>query len=508
VIYRRAILLALLASCAGAPAKPGAAPFTPRFERAACDFKDVDATWPATHRIECGWLHVRQSRGTADPRTLKIWTAIARADKPSGDPLLYIHGGPGIGTVDYFFPYFPKSKTWTGFRADRDLVFFDQRGTGRSDPKFCAELKPALESLRQQAAPPAEALEKTRAAFAACRPKVAAAGIDLGAFHTAATVEDAEDLRRALSLARWNLYGISYGSLVALEYLRRHPSSISAAILDSVYPPNSIHGIEQITATALAYTALQRACDRQPTCKSRFPDIIAKLAVATARLDTNPVVGANETRITGERLRGALWTMLVTSASVPWVPLAIDRAAAGDEVAIRGLVSDFGGFDGFGDYSPGQALAVNCHDLMVGSQAPTVRLARQRFPWLVDATAVAEENEVLCKTWQRAHAPAAFFAPVETDVPVLLFGGELDPATPYEDAVLAARRLSRATIVEVAGASHAAMGRDDCTRGIARGFLTSPTRRPDLSCLASRAPLTFHLDGLEQHVTSMRRAPP
>ena len=499
----RVVVLSVLAACGGAPATRAPASFTPRFEPAACDFKDVDATWPATQHVECGWLHVAQARGAPETRTLKIWTAIARAEKPSGQPpLLYIHGGPGLGTVDYFFPYFPKSKTWSALRTERDLVFFDQRGTGRSEPAFCPALKPALEALRKQALPPAETLAKSRAAFADCRSKLV--GVDLAALNTTATVEDAEDLRRALKLARWNIYGISYGSLVALEYLRRHPTSVGAAILDSVYPPNSVHGLEQITATALAYAALQRACDRQPDCKSRFPDIVAKLALAASRLDATPVIASDGARITGERLRGALWTMLVTSASVPWVPLAIDRAAAGDEPAIRGLVAQYGGFDGFGDYSPGQSLAVNCHDLMVGNQAPSVRLAQQRFPWLVDAAAIADENEVLCKAWQAAHAPAAFFAPVESDVPVLLYGGELDPATPFEDAVLAARRLSHATVVEVAGSSHAAMGRDDCTRSIARGFLASPTRPPDLTCLASRPALTFHLDHLEEHVTSMK----
>jgi pimeloyl-ACP methyl ester carboxylesterase len=258
------------------------------------------------------------------------------------------------------------------------------------------------------------------------------------------------------------------------------------------------------TGRALAYAALQRACDRQPDCKSRFPDIIAKLTRATARLDAQPLLANDGGRITGERLRAALWTMLVTSASVAWVPLAIERAEAGDESAIRGLIAQYGGFDGFGDYSPAQYLAVNCHALMVGNQAATVRLAHQRYPWLADPAAIAEENEVMCKTWQAAHAPPAFFAPVQSDVPVLLFGGELDPATPFEDAVLASRRLSHATVVEVAGSSHAAMGRDDCTRSIAHSFLASPTRPPDLSCLASRPPLTFHFDHLEEHITTMK----
>jgi pimeloyl-ACP methyl ester carboxylesterase len=327
---------------------------------------------------------------------------------------------------------------------------------------------------------------------------------DVGSYSTSATVEDAEDLRRALKIGKWSLYGVSYGTLVALDYLRRHPASVHAAILDSVYPPNSVHGHEQVTATALAYAALQRACDGQPDCKAQFPDIAGKLADAAQRLDATPLAASDGGRITGARLRSVLWTMLVTSDTVPWVPLAIDRAAAGDEASIRDLVSLFGGFDGFGDFSPGQALAVNCHDVMVGRQAPSVRLANQRYPWLADTDAIPEENEVLCAAWQSGQAPMAFFAPVQSDVPTLLYGGEFDPATPYEDAVLAARHLSRATLVEVAGASHAAMGRDDCTRGIALEFLGNPARPPDLACLARRESVVFRSKGLEGFLKSMQ----
>jgi pimeloyl-ACP methyl ester carboxylesterase len=321
--------------------------------------------------------------------------------------------------------------------------------------------------------------------------------------NTRATVEDAEDLRRALKSGPWNVYGVSYGTLVALDYLRRHPTSIHAAILDSVYPPNSVHGHEQLTATALAYAAVQRACDRQPDCKARFPDIVGRLAAATQRLDATPLVDTDDGRIDGARLRDALWTMLVKSDTVPWVPLAIDRAASGDEGAIRGVVSHFGGFDGFGDYSPGQALAVNCHDVGVGRKAASVRFARQRYPRLAAADAIPEADDVLCRAWQPEQASMAFLAPVQSDVPALLFGGEFDPATPIEDAILAARHLTKATVVEVAGASHASMGRDDCTRAIARSFLRNPMLQPDLACLARREAVVFHVDGLEGFLQSM-----
>jgi hypothetical protein len=53
------------------------------------------------------------------------------------------------------------------------------------------------------------------------------------------------------------------------------------------------------------------------------------------------------------------------------------------------------------------------------------------------------------------------------------------------------RMLRRGTLIDVAGASHASFYSDDCTRGIAVAFFDAPTARPDLSCLAGRAPFAF-----------------
>lgn len=501
-------LAPILAFASPASTTTAAAPATtPRFEPAACGFHGVPAQWAVEQRIDCGWLHVSESRGKPDSRKLKLWVAIARADADGKreDPLLYIHGGPGPATVDYFFPYFPQSKTWPAFRRTRDIVFFDQRGTGRSEPAFCKELAATLETVERESPPPREALERSRAAFAACRARMLAEGFDFSAYNSTATVEDAEDLRHALGIARWNLYGISYGTLVGLEYLRNHPGSVRAAILDSVFPPNSPNGAEQLTATALAFEALQRACDRQPACRARFPDITAQLAQAIGQLDAAPIARDGGGRITGASLGGALWSMLVGTRTAPWVPLAVSRVAAGDERAINDLVSVFGGSGGFGELSFGQAQTVNCYEVMVGDTTTAVRNAARKYPYFATGGEIAERNDVLCAAWQHARAPMEFFAPVQSTVPVLLYGGEFDPATPYDDAVLASRYLNNSTLVLVEGASHAGMGVDDCTRGIAHAFLAQPTHDPDLACLRQRPTVEFPVDGLAEFLASMKR---
>lgn len=479
------------------------------FEPAPCAFKDVPAEWAAQNRVDCGWLTVAESRGKPDSRSLKLWVAIARSESPgeSEPPLLYINGGPGVATVDYFFPHVltsPRSKTWPAFRKHRDLVFFDQRGSGRSQPVFCPELNQALGQVLKEAPPAREALDRNKAAYAACRVKMLAQGMDFTAYNSTTTVEDAEDLRRALGVARWNIYGISYGSLVGMEYLRRHPQSLRAAILDSVYPPNSPNGAEQITSTARSYEAVQRACSLDPGCRERFPDILGLLRRSVERLDAAPLPRAEGGRITGDTLRGIAWMMLVRSQTVPWVPLALERVAAGDEAAIRKLDAQFGGLDGgFGDISMGQNMAIWCYEVVGGRTAETVRLAQERYPYLAARDAIASELDETCSAWQPARASLAFQAPVHSEVPTLLYGGEFDPATPYDDAVLAARNLPNATLVFARGASHASFTLDDCTRGIAHAFLAAPAEQPDLACLAQRKHTVFPTEGLMEFLASL-----
>ena len=500
-MIRSILLLVLAALAAPAVAAPSPAAFAP----APCKFEGVKASWAKQHRIDCGWLQVRESRDKPDSRVIKLWVAIARAEVADkrDDPILYINGGPGVATVDYVFPHFPKSQTWPAFRKDRDLVFFDQRGTGRSEPAFCPELDKTLEQVQQEAPPAREALERGKAAYAACRPKMQAQGVDLTNFNSTVTVEDAEDLRRALGIAQWNVYGISYGSLVGLEYLRRHPESLRSAIVDSVFPPNSAVGAEQVGTTASAYQAVQRACALDPGCSARFPDVLGALRQAVERLNVAPLPRPAGGRITGDTFRDIMWMMLVRTKTAPWVPLALERAAAGDEAVIRKLDELFGGIDGgFGNISQGQSLASACYEIFGGSTTDSRRVVRRRHPYLTAQDMIPSQDDELCATWQPVRASVDFHAPVRSEVPTLLYGGEFDPATPYDDAVLAAKNLSNGTLVYVKGASHASFTLDDCTRGIAHAFLDAPSKQPDLACLAQRKDTVFPTEGLMEFLAS------
>src|SRR5439155_3007942 len=102
----------------------------------------------------------------------------------------------------------------------RDLLVFDQRGTGASGPLSCAALSAPA------GAPIPRLLERCALQIGPAR----------GDYTTPESVADIEALRRAAGYERLVLYGTSYGTKVALQYAARYPGRVEALLLDSVVP--------------------------------------------------------------------------------------------------------------------------------------------------------------------------------------------------------------------------------------------------------------------------------
>lgn len=464
------------------------------FQAAPCDLEMEQGAAPPKG-VECGWIAVPRDAASPDAGTLRLWTARIRATgTPREDPVVYIQGGPGIATVDSMVPYIEKIDWLAALRKDRDIVMFDQRGTGRSEQALCPGLGKQLEALSGEGLPPAREEERGRALFAACKASLVAAGIRVEDYSTAAIVADLDEVRQALGIQRWNLVGVSYGTLVALHAMRVQPDAIRSAILASPFPPNSVTWAEQASSAAAGYQAIDRACAAQPACRARFGPLVPKLEETFARLDREPLQDGAR-RITGSLFAKGLWPLAVRTGTVGYVPLAIDRAHAGDAETIRGIVRTYAGGDSFGGYSPAQTYAIGCFE--AGRTRDWYARARNLYPALVP-DAPDDSMDRLCAEYRPGHADPAFFAPVASDIPVLVYAGSLDLATPAVDAYQTVRFLPNATIVEVAGAAHVPVGTDACTRGIATTFVADPAKAPDLSCLATRAPREFAQDGLEE----------
>lgn len=430
--------------------------------------------------VECGWIRVS---------TVRIPFVRARSLGPAqADPILYLHGGPGIATLD-IVPLALRGKSWPLLRQDRDLVFFDQRGTGRSTPLLCPAFDAEMDRLERSKLSPEMKLERQLGAAAACREELDRAGIDPASYNSTSIASDAAALMTALGYERWNIFATSYGTLPATELARHYPDRIRSILLDSAFPPNSPNRGEQVTATAESFAAMQRHCDLDAGCTSRYGNLRALAAQAAKRLDESPlqVEGGHAS---GDGFYAALWILQVRSTLVPYIPEFLRRAAAGDETATRTIIEQFGGLDVFGGYSHAQSWLVNCYDGYDLPTAPGFARAREQYPDLA-AQVPDDATDRLCRVLQPGRARANFSQPLATDVPVLVFFGEFDAATPRSDALAALTGPRRATLVDVGGASHAPFHQDDCTRSIGAAFIRDPAKPLDLACLGNRPAFVF-----------------
>lgn len=347
-----------------------------------------------------------------------------------------------------------------------------------------------MEALNREGLGSGAAVARRVAAASACRAELLAQGADPSAYGANALADDAEALRVALDVPRWAVFATSYGVFPAAELMRHRPETLSAVILDSAFPPDSPNRFEQFNATAEALAALQRRCDAQPECARRHPDIRAAAARVVARLDAAPQRFADRS-VTGEGFNEAVWTLLVDGSTAPYLPELVGRLEVGDPVLMRRFIATFGRSDVFGGYAHAAAWLANCHDLWPEPTAPAVARAMAAHPDLARGE-VADEQDRVCAALGAGRLPQAFYRPIRSDVPALIFFGEFDPATPRSDALAARDGLSRVTLVEVAGASHAPFYTDDCTRDLGEAFLAAPEAAPDLSCVAARPLPSLH----------------
>jgi pimeloyl-ACP methyl ester carboxylesterase len=157
---------------------------------------------------DCGHLTVAENRERPSGRTIRIPVARLRAQSPNPkpDPIVFLAGGPGGSGL-------LEQSAASGWNADRDVIFISQRGTLKVDPFLSC---PEIDEFTARSAHLVMADPATSAASAAatsgCRDRYTRAGWALAAYNTAENAADGADLRTALGIDKWNVYGVSYGS--------------------------------------------------------------------------------------------------------------------------------------------------------------------------------------------------------------------------------------------------------------------------------------------------------
>ena len=440
---------------------------------------------------ECGTVTVPLDHTGGTAGELPVAFARYRASgQTSQGTVVFLAGGPGEPSIAA-----ARSMMRGPLRRVRrafDVVFVDQRGTGRSAPLSCSAAPRGR--LRMSASPLSQ---RFVAAVKAC-------GDELGDrrrfFSTYETVLDLEDVRGALGVERIIPLGVSYGGQVAGEYARRFPDRVQAMVLDSTSPLEGLDALARLPRLALR-RVLRELCF-PPGCDKLGGDPVLQLTAALAWLDGGPRAGT-VVRPSGKKVRArisasALYELVTASDADPLaraeLPAVIHALARRDATpALRTAARLSGGGSGGGGVNEVRYLATTCSEGQLPwdpAAAPGDRPARLREALAAapDAYAPFPASAVvphlpatLCLGWpETPRPPAAPNADAGPAAPVLVLAGREDLRTPLENQREAAEPYPAATVVAVPHTGHSTLASDlsGCARRSLERFLAGAALRP------------------------------
>jgi pimeloyl-ACP methyl ester carboxylesterase len=488
-----------LASPASAGAGSGRP--VPRFVRAACPTKPVPTTLPADAR--CGFLVVPENRAEPDGRTIDLTVGIvpAASAHPAPDPLVYLAGGPGgfpLGETQFLIA--------AGFNRDRELIILSQRGTIYGPPNpapVCPEVDQAFIDTLSLPLDGSRAIALNVAATRACYQRLVTAGADLGAYNTTENAADVADLRVALGIREWDVFGDSYGTNLAMTYMREYPQGIRSVTLDSVEPPEVVAANLFAPNAREGFDTLFQACTEQPQCWPRSPGIEQTFTNLVRQLEAHPVTtwvkrpgGGSPVKVVldGGRLANWLIDDAFNTAAFRTVPVMIAELADGDPGPIATEIAAHVVGGGTGVLGFGLALGAGCAEWIPYMTGTILSAGRSAFPAYPDSVlAPALHLTYLpqeCRVWNVPAAPAAQRAATPSTIPTLMLAGTFDSVTPVSWEQIAARTLTNSTVLQFAGIGHFVTLASPCAQHVFASFLATPNT-PNTACVAKLRPPRF-----------------
>jgi pimeloyl-ACP methyl ester carboxylesterase len=453
------------------------------------------APCPSTPGLECGALDVPLDRSGAVPGVIRL-AAMRRVVAPAANPtrtaVVALAGGPGQAatplTLDFATVIAPALAT-------RDLLVFDQRGTGGSTPLTCRLAGKTLTD-----------------AAGRCATEL---GVRRGQYTTAASVEDLEALRAESGYEKLVLYGVSYGTKVALDYAARYPTRVESLVLDSVVLPAGPDTLQRSTFAAMR-RVLNDLC-ANGDCAGISTNPVGQLNGQVRRLARKSLRG----RLTdgrGRRVKASmngedLFNVLISGDLNPTLraelPSALQSSRRGDAAPLIRLAARSAGIIELASQAAGEDFsdpvfaATLCEEGAFpwdrGSSRPTrVQQARAIVNTLGDApfypflrsTALQTDIVDLCLGWPTITPPAVPAGPLP-NVPTLVIDGRADLRTPIEDAAKVAELIPAAQLLTIPYTGHSALASDQTPESCAqRGVGEFFTGQPVQPCAATGNPFT------------------
>lgn len=435
----------------------------------------------------CGTLRVAEDPDAPDGSGIELFVAVvpALSRKPRPDAFTVIAGGPGQASSEF---YVNVANAFRAIRRERDIVLVDQRGTGKSNALVCPE--------RDEGPAPWESpsVEGLRESVQRCLAQLPG---DPRFYTTSLAVRDLDAVRKALGYTAWNLYGVSYGTRVALHHLRRYPETTRTVVLDGVAPADVPLGPEISRDAQAALDALLRRCSADAACAERFPALGRAFETLQTRVRErpeslvldDPLVGDPLELVFGpDQLGLAVRLLSYAPESAALLPILIWDAANGrlERLAAQTVLAA---------RSLGESMSEGMHNAVVCTEDVPFYMERDvdRDAMRGDYLGTRSYDLLLeiCASWPRGAIDPDFKDPVVSERPVLLLSGELDPVTPPANGERAAATLANSLHVIGPGQGHGLATRGCVNRLIAEFVEAGSVSGLDASCVRTLEPAPF-----------------
>lgn len=457
-------------------------------EQVPCPFEIPDGE-VAGETIDCLVVTVPESRAGLSENVVELAVVVlyARGEEQIA-PIFHLAGGPGNSGTAFVWDFLDHP-----LRDVTSLILFDQRGTGYSYPSLDCTGDESDEEIQ------------------ACYESLLEAGVVLDAYRTEENAADVNDVITALGLESVTIYGISYGSRLALTVMKDPHPAIYSVILDGVYPPIVLAYEEDPINIARVFEAVIDGCAQDAACNEKFPNLENAFVAAVDGLNEESLIVGSE-ELTGDGLVDTLFGSFYDTDSIPFAPAVIYAALNRDAHALTALLyAEEEGEAGFGVHrqmrgdtsendgnSEGMFKSVECADEMPFNTLEGIEAAVSTLDlptaWAESLYEGTVDTISMCEIWVVTPSDPSVREAVYSDLPTLLLNGDYDPVTPPHWAEIAAETLSNSTLFIVPGGGHGVMDMNDCTLGIVFAFLTNPETAPDGSCVAEIPPPGWFLD--------------
>lgn len=453
--------------------------------------------------VSCGFLTVPENRKNPQSKMIKLQVAIAqRGAMPDPSPVIFLQGGPGGSAVQDFTSSFAKGGQFNF--GNHDVVVVDQRGTGLSQPSLVCTEVDALQYQTDVNLTVQQGIALQDKALNACHARLTGEGIDLSAYTTYNDANDIHDLITTMHYQQVGIYGVSYGTRVALELMRSFPQNIKDVVLDSTVPAD-VHLLpNEPKNTVRVFNTLFQGCASDANCNAKYPNLSSTFYSLVDQLNANPITfqtvdqgdqtnnphyNMNFTVLfNGDSLVSLLFSSFYVTNAIPLLPQMIYEIKQGNYshwlTTLYGILSFQGDSLSYGVY-----FSVECSEDVAFVTAQQLATAAQAYPPDIRADQLANIQSELpeCQRWGVPAAPASQGQPVSSNIPTIVMESEYDPVTPPSNGDHAAQTLSKSMTYLFPATGHGAFfnSNSTCPASIAQAFFNNPASFPAKDCIAT-----------------------